>query len=114
MHAAVVGCAQQPALGGLLQVVLYHQEACEAISDDALLELCDWCYRQLLFLNKDAAQIANKAGERIAALPFQSVGIADMLCKHGLLNLAKAIWRSQSMKSDLHVRTRGGSLSVSA
>ena len=59
----------------LLQVVLYHQEACEAISDDALLEVCDWCYRQLLFLNKDAAQISNKKGEHIAALPCQKVAI---------------------------------------
>ena len=65
------GLPPQPVCVVLLQVVLYHQEACEAISDDALLELCDWCYRQLLFLNKDAAQIANKKGEHIAALPFQ-------------------------------------------
>lgn len=65
------------AYGVPLQVVLYHQEACEAISDDALLELCDWCYRQLLFLNKDAAEIANTKGEHLAALPFLRVALSS-------------------------------------
>lgn len=42
-HEAVVA--------NLLEVCLYHRRACEALPDDALLELCDWCYRKLVLLN---------------------------------------------------------------
>ena len=38
-------------LANLLEVCLYHEHACQAMSEDALLELCDWCYRKLTFLN---------------------------------------------------------------
>ena len=34
-----------------VQLTLYHQEACEALDEDSLLELCDWGYRKLLSLN---------------------------------------------------------------
>ena len=34
-----------------MQITLYHQEACEAVDEDSLLELCDWGYRKLLALN---------------------------------------------------------------
>ena len=34
-----------------LQITLFHQEACEAVDEDSLLELCDWAYRKLLSLN---------------------------------------------------------------
>lgn len=35
----------------LVQITLYHQEACEAVDEDSLLELVDWGYRKLLSLN---------------------------------------------------------------
>lgn len=34
-----------------MQVTLYHQEACEAVDEDSLLELCDWGYHKLLSIN---------------------------------------------------------------
>lgn len=34
-----------------VQITLYHQEACEAVDEDSLLELVDWGYRKLLSLN---------------------------------------------------------------
>lgn len=42
-HEAVVA--------NLLEVCLFHRRACEALPDDALLELCDWCCRKLVLLN---------------------------------------------------------------
>ena len=36
-----------------LQVALYHRAACEAASEDMLLELADWAYRKLAYLNSD-------------------------------------------------------------
>ncbi|KAK9802993.1 hypothetical protein WJX73_006147 [Symbiochloris irregularis] len=35
----------EPALTNLLEVTLFHQHACEAVSESALVELCDWCHR---------------------------------------------------------------------
>ena len=32
------------------QVVLYHSAAWPTISEECLLELCDWCYRCLVYL----------------------------------------------------------------
>lgn len=50
----------------LLQVVLYHRHACEALSDDALLELADWAVRKLSYLNSGAAaKHANMPGEKL-------------------------------------------------
>jgi hypothetical protein len=38
------------------QVALFHQRACEAASEDALLELVDWACRKLAHLNSCAHQ----------------------------------------------------------
>lgn len=35
-------------------MLLYHRDACEAVAEEALLELCDWCCRKLLYLATDA------------------------------------------------------------
>ena len=45
-----------------LQVTLYHQEACEAVDEDSLLELCDWCYRKLVYLNIKEHKQSNAKG----------------------------------------------------
>ena len=51
-------------VANLLEVCLYHQHACEALPDDALLELCDWCYRKLVHLNTtDFAKESLSLGE---------------------------------------------------
>lgn len=44
----------EAALANLLEVCLFHQQACEALGEDALLELNDWCHRKLIYLNNDA------------------------------------------------------------
>ena len=48
---SAAGCAHAVVVAGCLQITLYHQEACEAVDEDSLLELCDWGYRKLLSLN---------------------------------------------------------------
>jgi hypothetical protein len=45
-------------LASLLEVCLYLEKAWEALAEDALLELCDWCYRKLVFLNTFRPQIS--------------------------------------------------------
>ena len=47
--------AQEMLLCNLLEVALYHQHACEALSEDAALELCDYCSRKLVLLNTQEA-----------------------------------------------------------
>lgn len=43
--------AQEALLCNLLEVALYHQHACAAMSEDALMELCDYCQRKLALLH---------------------------------------------------------------
>ena len=47
--------AQETLLCNLLEVALYHQHACAALSEDAALELCDYCSRKLVLLNTQEA-----------------------------------------------------------
>lgn len=35
----------EAAVANLLEVTLFHLSACEAVGEEALLELADWCYR---------------------------------------------------------------------
>jgi hypothetical protein len=52
-----------PVLLLLLQVLLFHRHACEALDEDALLELADWAVRKLAHLNSGAAHAyANAPG----------------------------------------------------
>jgi zinc finger MYND domain-containing protein 10 len=48
----------------IMQVMLFHATACEAIDEDHLLELCDWCYRKLHYLNTTAYKDAEAKGKR--------------------------------------------------
>ena len=41
-------------LCNLLEISFFHQDACEAAGDDALLELTDYCNRKLIYLNTRA------------------------------------------------------------
>lgn len=40
------------------QVTLFHQAACEAVGEEALVELADWAYRKLTWLNSGEAHQA--------------------------------------------------------
>jgi hypothetical protein len=46
----------------LLEVFLYHKTACDS-SDDALVEVIDYCYRKFLLLNSKAEAMANARNE---------------------------------------------------
>lgn len=46
----------------LLEVMLYHKTACES-SDDALVEIIDYCYRKFISLNQKAEAMANSRSE---------------------------------------------------
>ena len=46
------------------KVTLFHTHVCEAIPEDYLLELADWTYRKLTYLNsKEVASFADTKGE---------------------------------------------------
>lgn len=45
----------EAAVANLLEVTLFHAHAAEAIPEDYLLELADWAYRKLLWLNSGGA-----------------------------------------------------------
>ena len=49
-------------------MTLYHQEACEAVDEDSLLELCDWCYRKMLYLNSKEHKQSSAKGIGLLAL----------------------------------------------
>jgi hypothetical protein len=46
----------------LLEVMLYHKTACDS-SEDALVEVIDYCYRKFLILNSKAEAMANARHE---------------------------------------------------
>ena len=51
--------------GAFSQVTLFHSHVCEAIPEDYLLELADWAYRKLTYLNsKEAAKFAEPKGDQ--------------------------------------------------
>ena len=47
--------AQEALLGNLLEIVLYHQHACAALTEDALMEVSDYCQRKLVALSGEQA-----------------------------------------------------------
>ena len=46
----------------LLEVMLYHKTACES-SEDALVELVDYCYRKFLNLQNNSEEYAKRRDE---------------------------------------------------
>eukprot|EP00873_Tetraselmis_striata_P028698 jgi/Tetstr1/448962/TSEL_036187.t1 len=46
-------------VANLLEVSLYHSHAAEACSEDAMLELVDWCHRKMIYLNNEGHRDAN-------------------------------------------------------
>ena len=60
----------EASLANLLEVTLFHQHACEAVGEDALIELADWCHRKLLYLNAgahDAAEFKERTAAQLMA-----------------------------------------------
>ena len=54
---------RESAVAALLQVALHHPDAAHALSDDAQLELCDWCARKLAYLDRgNGRKFAQRAG----------------------------------------------------
>lgn len=54
-------------LANLLEVCLYHEHACQAMKSDSILELCDWCYEMLVFLNDCHGRVAAQQAGRCKA-----------------------------------------------
>ncbi|MEW5307426.1 MAG: hypothetical protein WDW36_009824 [Sanguina aurantia] len=48
----------ETAVANLLEVTLFHSHALQAVGEDCLLELADWAYRKLTYLNTDGAKHA--------------------------------------------------------
>eukprot|EP00877_Chromochloris_zofingiensis_P004789 jgi/Chrzof1/14310/Cz08g32160.t1 len=67
----------EASLANLLEVTLYHSDACECVGEDELLELADWCYRKLQYLNTDAHQHAQhkdrSVQETLAMTPLEEL-----------------------------------------
>ncbi|WIA09269.1 hypothetical protein OEZ85_008677 [Tetradesmus obliquus] len=68
----------EAAVANLLEVLLFHRHACEALDEDALLELADWAVRKLTHLNSGAAHAYANAPERsvqevLALSPLQEL-----------------------------------------
>lgn len=56
-------------VANLLEVSLYHSHAAEACSEDAMLELVDWCHRKMIYLNNEGHRDANPPGSYPPLLP---------------------------------------------
>lgn len=68
----------------LLEVILYHLNACQS-ADDAMLELADYCYRKLTLLNSNAFAALHKAEEKkIDVRALEEESTADCLRKQAL------------------------------
>ena len=69
-------------LVNLIEVSFFHQDACEAAGDDALLELCDYCARKLVYLNdgraaEDAQLLSRAKRERKSAKELLNARAGD-------------------------------------
>ncbi|KAL4451614.1 hypothetical protein ABPG75_007276 [Micractinium tetrahymenae] len=68
----------EAALANLLEVLLYHHEACEAVTEELLVELCDWCARCVAYLGseealKHAAWAERSLQERVEQPPLDDL-----------------------------------------
>ncbi|GBF95610.1 hypothetical protein Rsub_08592 [Raphidocelis subcapitata] len=98
---------QETALANLLEVALFHRRACEAASEDALLELVDWACRKLAHLNSDAHQHAaasmreRTAAQLLAASPEEELDerAADVAWGAALCGLTIARYLTEHVAS---------------
>lgn len=59
-------------VANLLEVMLYHSHAAEAVPEEYLLELADWAYRKLTLLNSQGAALAEHKEYSVQELMAQS------------------------------------------
>lgn len=85
----------------LLEVMLYHKTACES-SDDALVEIIDYCHRKFVLLNTKAEQLADARKEPAKAIDPKT--LLNMSPKEELQKQADEIEFSCSMISFSLVR----------
>ena len=82
----------------LLECTLFHKEACETTSGDILVELVDYCYRKLVYLNTEARDhVENTNLER-------NVDVKDLLnttAKQDLQKKVRKVLSSLSLSPSL-------------
>ena len=76
---AYLACYFEATLVNLLEIAFYHQDACEAAGDDALLELTDYCARALVYLNAGAKKDAEDAMRKKTAKELVNQTAAEEL-----------------------------------
>lgn len=85
-----------------LQVLLFHRDAFESLSEDALLELCDWCSRKLLYLATEAHQHAQYRGACAGAALWGAWCREDAVCMsdgvQGGAGGCSGIWQAVPVK----------------
>ena len=53
---------QESAVANLLEVVLFHPDACESMGEESVLELADWCARRIAYLATEGNRHAKFTG----------------------------------------------------
>lgn len=48
----------QGVVANLLEIILHHPDAAAALSEEAAIELCDWCTRQVAFLDGEGRRVS--------------------------------------------------------
>lgn len=54
-------------VANLLEVTLFHEQALDNIEEDHLIELVDWCHRQMQYLNTEAYKDAEHVERNVKA-----------------------------------------------
>lgn len=94
---AYLAAHSETSVANLLEVTLYHQDACESASDDALLELADWCQRKAAYLlspeaetdrmegTEDAKKLLERSREEELDGKVRSTRFAAAMCSLAIL-----------------------------
>ncbi|KAF8056136.1 Zmynd10 [Scenedesmus sp. PABB004] len=80
----------EAAVANLLEVVLFHRHACEALGEDPLLELADWSMRKLAHLNSGAYAHAG-APERSVQEVLDESPAAELAAKRAETDFAASL-----------------------
>ncbi|CAG9466309.1 unnamed protein product [Pedinophyceae sp. YPF-701] len=87
----------EAAAANLLEVLLFHSHAVSALDEDHLVELVDWCYRKIIYLNNQGQQdkeyVARTAQELLAMTPLDELESRDREIRHGTAICALTILR---------------------
>jgi len=87
----------EAAVANLLEICLFHSSALEAIDEDHLIELVDWCYRKLVYLNNkghdDKKFEKMDAKKMLAMTPIDELEEKDRELRFGTAMCALTILR---------------------